>query len=113
MRKFMNLILENDIDDESTTPDEDFEYERGNRIEKMSKAFCEKELGWTFYNHSYAIIFDSGENTLSITPDDEEINLPQMQKLSTLGEVTLSTGGKPYGFTIEIKLPQGFDINIA
>jgi hypothetical protein len=113
MRKFINIInlVEAPLgfDDEEETPTERAAYERQRNIEHAVKQFCEKEVGWEMEG-GYAVMFDAEENTLTLTPDEVEFTLEQMNKLAVLGEVTFSSSSQAWKLVITVKTPEGFNI---
>lgn len=104
--------LQMDVEDEAdlSTPTEDAAYERQQRIEKAVKDFCQTEIGWDM-DTGYSVIFDGDENTLTISPNEVEVSLEQLNKLATLGSVMVNGSSKSYGLTIDVKTPEGFDIH--
>ncbi len=106
-------IVEDAHDDES--PEErarDEESLRVRSLEKKIQAFCEKTLNWSFDMHSYAIIYDSAEGEITIIPDNEEVTLEELSKLTVLGDsIRVSSSSKPYALSITIKAHPGLNIS--
>jgi hypothetical protein len=115
MRKFMNLITENeDIEVEADDPISDARYEQERKLEKAIRQFCEQELNWSFDSHSYPINVDLDEHEVALTPDNEEVTCDELQKLKVLGQhVKVSSSSKPYALIITVKLHEGLNISRA
>lgn len=114
MRELINIV-EDVYDDEEETPEErarDEESLRVRTLEQKIQAFCEKTLNWSFDVHSYAIIYDSTEGEITIVPDNEEVTLEELSKLSLLGDaIRISSSSKPYALSITIKAHPGLNIS--
>lgn len=98
-----------ETDEEDETPSEREAYVRQQNIENAVKQFCQKECGWDM-DGSYAVMFDADSNTLSISPEEGEFTLAQLNKLAVLGEVTINAAARQWQLEITIKTPPGFNI---
>jgi hypothetical protein len=106
MRELIDLI-END---EGRTEDED--NLRVRALEKKIQQFCEKTLNWSFNSHSYSVIYSAEDGEITLSPDNEEITLDELSKLSVLGDaIRISSSTKPYALTIIIKAHPGLHIS--
>ena len=78
-------------------------------IEKGLKKFCEKRLGWTFYNSNYPIIIH--ENEITIIPDDVNIDLDDLMILKAIGK-TIVISGATHQWAISIAITNLNHVNI-
>lgn len=114
MRRYIDLInLSEDayaFEDEATTPDEDARDERQRRIEQTIKDFCTSEVGLDM-DGGYTVMFELDDHQITLSPQDDEISLVQLNKLSVLGEVMINASSKQWSLTIQIKTAAGFDLS--
>lgn len=95
--------IEDDFDDEI-----DPDWERAKRVEKHVKEVCYKQFGWEM-DGGYSVMFDTDNDEISITVDDE-VTLDHLKQLTVLGDAVKVTGSSNYRVIITIAVHKGLDV---
>lgn len=78
-------------------------------LEKKVKEFCIRELGWEIRSTGYPVIYDPDQGTITISPEDEELGLDELNKLASLGTgIRVSSSG--YTMTVSINVYSGINV---